>query len=237
MKLTFIGAVQGVTGSSHLLEANGQKILLDCGLYQGRRAEAEARNRHFLFSPSELDMVILSHAHTDHSGNLPTLVKQGFRGKIFATPATRDLAAVMLQDTALLQERDAEFVTKKHRKKGLPPVEPLYTIEDAQATLEYFISLPFHKTFPIADGISLTFYHSGHILGSAISVLDIQEKGQKVRLAFTGDLGRPNTPILKEPEHCGEVHYLLTESTYGNRLHKPKDEVERILTDVVQRTY
>jgi len=237
MKLTFYGAAHGVTGSSHLLTVNGKTILLDCGLFQGRRSESLALNRNFPFKPSEIDAVILSHAHTDHSGRLPLLVKQGFTGNIYATAATRDLAVVMLQDTAFLQERDAEFISKKHARKNLPPVEPLYTVEDAQATTDQFFALPYHRSLTISDGVELTFYNSGHILGSAIVVLDLKEKHKHVRFAFTGDLGRPHTPILKDPEFCGDVHYLITESTYGNRLHKPKDEVERILTEVIARTY
>jgi metallo-beta-lactamase family protein len=237
MKLTFFGAAQSVTGSAHLLTVNGKNILLDCGLHQGRRREADALNRDFPFKPSAIDALVLSHAHTDHSGNIPHLIKEGFAGNIYATSATRDLAAVMLQDTAFLQEKDAEFISKKNAKKRLPPIEPLYTVEDAQLAMEQFISLPYHRSIPIADGAELTFYNSGHILGSAVVVLNLTEGSKKIRLAFTGDLGRPHTPILKEPEFCGDVNYLITESTYGNRLHKPKDEVERILSATLNRTY
>jgi len=233
MKLTFIGAAEGVTGSSHLLEINGQKILMDCGLYQGRREESAERNRRFLFQPQHIDTLVLSHAHTDHSGNIPNLVKQGFRGNIFCTQATRDLASIMLQDSAFLQEKDAEFITKRHRKKGLPPVEPLYTVEDAQASLEHFISMPYHKTLTISNGVDVTFYDSGHIIGSAVVVLELHEGSRKIRLAFTGDLGRPHTPILRDPEFPGNVNYLITESTYGNRLHKPKDKVIETLKSVI----
>ncbi|MCS6988209.1 MAG: MBL fold metallo-hydrolase [Chloroherpetonaceae bacterium] len=237
MKVAFCGATRGVTGSSHLVSVNGKNILLDCGLFQGRRSEADALNREFPFKPSELHGVVLSHAHTDHSGRLPLLVKQGFKGNIYATAATRDLAVVMLQDTAFLQRRDAEFVSKKRARRNLPPVEPLYSLEDAQAVTEHFFALPFHRPIDISDGVTLTFYNSGHILGSAVVVLELKEKRAHVRLAFTGDLGRKQTPILKDPEFCGDVHYLIAESTYGNRLHKPKDEVERVLTDVIRRTY
>jgi metallo-beta-lactamase family protein len=237
MKLTFYGATHGVTGSSHLLTVNGKTILLDCGLFQGKRSESTVQNRSFPFKPSEIDTVVLSHAHTDHSGRLPLLVKEGFQGNIYMTAATRDLAVVMLQDTAFLQQRDAEFISKKHARRNQPPVEPLYTVEDAQRAAEQFFALPYHRTVSISDGVDLTFYNSGHILGSAIVVLDLKEKRKRIRLAFTGDLGRAHTPILKDPEFCGDVHYLITESTYGNRLHKPKDEVERILTQVIARTY
>lgn len=237
MKLTFYGATHGVTGSAHLLTVNGKHILLDCGLFQGKRSESAMLNREFLFKPQEIDAVILSHSHTDHSGRLPLLVKEGFAGNIYATAATRDLAVVMLQDTAFLQQRDAEFISKKHARRNQPPVEPLYTIEDAQRTTEHFFALPYHRTLNISEGVDLTFYNSGHILGSAVVVLNLKEKRKHVRFAFTGDLGRPHTPILKDPEFCGDVHYLVTESTYGNRLHKPKDEVERILTQVIARAY
>lgn len=237
MKLTFFGAARSVTGSAHLVTVNGKNILLDCGLFQGKRKETEALNRIFPFKPNSIDTLVLSHAHTDHSGNIPHLVKNGFTGNIYATSATRDLAAVMLQDTAFLQEKDAEFISKKNAKKRLPPVEPLYKVEDAQLAMEQFVSLPYHRPIPISDGVELTFYNSGHILGSAVVVLDMNEGAKKIRLAFTGDLGRPHTPILKDPEFCGDVQYLITESTYGNRLHKPKDEVVRILSDVLHRTY
>jgi metallo-beta-lactamase family protein len=239
MKITFFGAARGVTGSAHLLTVNGKNILLDCGLYQGKRDESEQLNRDFPFAPSSIDVMILSHAHTDHSGNIPHLVKEGFTGTIFCTSATRDLAAVMLQDTAFLQEKDAEFITKRNAKKklNLPPVVPLYTVADAQTAMEHFVSMAYHRKLTVSEGVECTFYNSGHILGSAVVVLDLTEGNKKVRFAFTGDLGRPHTPILKDPEFCGDVNYLITESTYGNRLHKPKDEVERVLSDVLQRTY
>ncbi|MBC8044719.1 MAG: MBL fold metallo-hydrolase [Rhizobacter sp.] len=237
MNLTFIGAAEGVTGSSHLLEVNGKKILLDCGLYQGKRAESEERNRNFLFKATDIDVVVLSHAHTDHSGNLPQLVKNGFTGNIFCTQATRDLAAIMLQDSAFIQEKDAEFISKRNKKKNLPAVEPLYTIEDAQLALESFISLPYHKPLTISEGVELTFFDSGHILGSSTPTFTLKENGKTIRFAFTGDLGRPDTPIIRDPEPPPmPIHYLITESTYGNRLHKPKDEVEKVLSDILQRT-
>ncbi|MDX2129066.1 MAG: MBL fold metallo-hydrolase [Chloroherpetonaceae bacterium] len=237
MKLTFFGATHGVTGSSHLVTINGKNILLDCGLYQGKRSETEELNQTFPFQPEDIDVMVLSHAHTDHSGNIPNLIKQGYKGLIYSTPATRDLAAAMLQDTAFLQEKDAEFISKRNAKKKLPPVEPLYTTLDAQISLQNFISVPYHKPVVISEGVTLTFFNSGHILGSAVVRLELEEKGVKETLAFTGDLGRPHTPILIDPEPIQGVNYLITESTYGNRLHKPKEKVEETLTSVLQDAY
>ena len=200
MQLTFWGAAQTVTGSMHLIEVNDQRILLDCGLYQGKRSLSYERNLNFPFDPASIDVVILSHAHIDHSGNLPNLVKQGFRGSIWSTPATRDLCVAMLQDSGYIQEQDASYVNRKRVRDGLPPVEPLYTKRDALEAIKQFVSINYHRPFSPSTGVSATFFDAGHILGSAIVVLDIVEGGQQRRLVFSGDLGRQGMAILRDPE-------------------------------------
>jgi metallo-beta-lactamase family protein len=237
MKLQFFGAVQTVTGTMHLLTVNGSRILLDCGLFQGKRQESFERNRHLPFDASTIDTLVLSHAHIDHSGNIPSLVKSGFAGNIYATPATRDLCSAMLRDAGHIQEYDAYYVNKKRAKKGLPPVEPLYTVEDATYSLRNFISVGYGRTIQVAPGVMLTFHDAGHILGSAIVALDIEENGQKNRLVFTGDLGREGMPILKDPQSVPEVDYLIIESTYGDRLHDPIETVGKDLRNVIVDTY
>ncbi len=237
MKLRFMGAVRTVTGSMHLLTVNGSNILLDCGLFQGRRQEAFERNRNLPFQAGDVDVLILSHAHIDHSGNIPSLVKSGFQGNIFATFATRDLCAAMLRDSAHIQEQDVEYVNKKRARQGLPPVEPLYSTQDATGSLQYFIGVGYDRTFGVAPGVKATFHDAGHILGSAITVLDIEEDGRQCRLAFSGDLGRKNMPILRDPSPIHDVDYLIIESTYGNRQHESPAEAQAALRRVVAETY
>jgi metallo-beta-lactamase family protein len=237
MKLKFCGADRTVTGSQHLLEINGKKLLLDCGLYQGRREEAYEINKHFLFDPAELHCVVLSHAHIDHSGNLPTLYKNGFTRNVYSTPATRDLCAIMLQDSAFLQEKDVEYVNKKRLKKGEHAFKPLYGIEHVRPVMENFKAMPYNNKFYIdgLDGkVAVTFIDAGHILGSAQVILDLEEKGKKIRFGFTGDLGRPNLPILKDPEFMGNVDYVISESTYGGRIHDKSEEMNNQLAEVVK---
>ncbi len=237
MKVEFLGAVRTVTGSMHLLTVNGSQILLDCGLFQGRRQESMERNRHLPFNARALDVLILSHAHIDHSGNIPNLVKNGFTGHIYTTPATRDLCSAMLRDAGHIQEEDIRYVNKKRGKQGLPPLEPLYTVEEATESLRGFVSVGYDRPFQVAPGVMLTFRDAGHILGSAIVVLDLEEKGQKSRLVFTGDLGRRGMPILRDPEPVEGVDYLIIESTYGDRQHDPIETMDRALRDVVLDTY
>jgi len=236
MKIQFIGAAKTVTGSMHLIEANGKKFLLDCGLYQGKRKIAFEINRTFdLFDPKEIDFVILSHAHIDHSGNLPTLVRKGFEGNIYSTFATKDLCSVMLRDSGHIQEKDVEWVNKKRIKQHKNPFEPLYTVEDAVATLNHFVGINYHREFEISEGIKVTFFDAGHILGSASILLKITEEGKTTLLGFTGDLGRPNLAILKDPEKLPNVDYLITESTYGGRDHDNPKDAEDILASVVNK--
>ncbi|HEX9614741.1 MAG TPA: MBL fold metallo-hydrolase [Bacteroidota bacterium] len=235
MTIQFLGAAQTVTGSMHLVSVNGSQVLLDCGLFQGSRAEAYERNKTFSFEPSNIKAVILSHAHIDHAGNLPNLVKKGFTGPIYSTGATRDLCQVMLYDSAYLQERDVEYLNKR-RKGDAPAAEPLYTSKDVDETISQFVGVPYRKSFTVADGISVKFFDAGHILGSAVVLLEIQERGRNIKLGFTGDLGRKDTPILKDPEPLGDVDVLISESTYGGRIHEPITGMRDSLLEVIRRT-
>jgi len=234
--LTFHGAARTVTGSSHLLSVNGSKILLDCGLFQGRRAEAWEVNNSFPFDPVDIDALILSHAHIDHSGKTPMLCKHGFDGPIFCTHATRDLANIMLLDSAYLQGRDAEFVNKIHARKGEAPVKALYDLEDVVDALSQFQSIGYRRKVLVADGVSVRFFDAGHILGSAIVMLEIRECERTIELCFTGDLGRPDRAILRDPEFPGDADVLITESTYGGRTHAHSEITLDILEDTITRT-
>ncbi len=230
MEIKFIGAARTVTGSMHLIKANGKTFLLDCGLYQGKRKEAFELNRNFdSFDPREIDFVILSHAHIDHAGNIPSLIRKGFTGNIYSTFATRDLASVMLRDSGHIQEKDIEFVNKRRKKKGQNLFEPLYTELDAIHAIDHFVGVNYHREFEIDDNITLTFFDAGHILGSSIVFLTINENGKIFNLGFSGDLGRPNLPVLKDPEKIPDVDIFICESTYGGRLHdNPKDSEEQL---------
>ena len=234
MEITFHGAAQTVTGSQHLVQVNGAKFLLDCGLFQGSRQETYYRNQHFVYDPRSVQTLVLSHAHTDHAGNIPNLVKKGFAGPVLATQASRDLSNFMILDSARIQENDAEFVNKKRAKRGEPPIEPLYDSADAEAALKYFISVPYNTPFEVAPGVTAEYFDAGHILGSAITVFNVEEKGRKIRLAFSGDLGRKQTPILRDPTSISDIDYLIMESTYGDRLHKSRDEAQDQLRRIVE---
>jgi len=236
MKITFHGAARTVTGSRHLLEVNGRKILLDCGLVQGRREEAEARNRRMGFDAGTIDAVVLSHAHIDHSGALPTLVKNGYRGPIHATAATTDLCEVMLRDSAHIQERDVETINRREGLEGSKAKRPLYTEEDASRASRQFRSQPYRAPFEVSDGVTATFLDAGHILGAAMVRLEINEKGNRRTLLFSGDLGRDCLPIVRDPEHVDRADILLLETTYGNREHPPLEDIERDLCELVNRT-
>lgn len=238
MRITFYGAAQEVTGSMHLLEVNGKRILLECGFYQGRRAETYDRNLHFPFEAASIDVVILSHAHIDHAGNLPNLVKQGFKGNIWATAATRNLSTYMLMDSAHIQETDVEYVNKKRARAGEAPLSPLYTQADAQRCLEQFVTVGLGRPVLVADGVELTFYSAGHILGAAHVALEIDDRttGKQRRLLFSGDIGREESSILRDLEPVGDADLVIMESTYGDRLHEDVSGARRALRNVVKET-
>ena len=238
MKIEFHGAAQTVTGSQHLLTVNGKKILLDCGIYQGKREDSYRRNKDFGFNPAEVDVLVLSHAHIDHSGNIPNLVKRGFKGDIVCTYATRDLCAIMLRDSGKIQEQDVRYVNKKRKREGLPAREPIYTIADALASLRYFIGIGYDRPYTLFPGVTLTLYDAGHILGSAMVVLDIedQESKKSQRVVFSGDIGRHDRPILNDPTYLDGADVLIMESTYGNREHASLGVDNTVLRDVVNRT-
>jgi metallo-beta-lactamase family protein len=252
MKLTFWGAAKVVTGSMHQLTIGDDCYLLDCGEYQGSRKEAADRNRNFPFPCKDVSALMLSHAHIDHSGNLPLLVKNGFRGPIYSSPATADLCRPMLEDSASLQEKDAEFLNKRNmRRKSLnvpgvltsvpewpdAMVEPLYTVEDAEATFPLFHPVAMHTPTAVGTGVIYQSFEAGHMLGSTSMLLELESAGHRVRLGFTGDLGRPGLPIIRDPEPLPPADYLIMESTYGNRVHEPIQSVAAKLADIVNATY
>ena len=236
MKVHFFGATRTTTGSMYLLEVNGQRILLECGLYQGRRDDSIERNRKFPFDPATVDAAILSHAHIDHCGNLPNLCRQGFKGNIYCTFATRDLASIMLEDSARIQIADAAFVTKQRAKKHLPAVEPLYSITDAEMAIRQFVTLGYDRSMPVVDGVTVTFRDAGHILGSAQVILDVREGGRKFRYLFSGDVGRGNDAILRDPQPVEDVDYLQVESTYGDREHSDRANSESEMLSALKQT-
>lgn len=239
MHVEFIGAAQTVTGSKHLVRTKKATILLDCGLFQGRRRESIEKNRALGVDPGEIDAVVLSHAHIDHSGALPLLVKRGYRGPIYATPATYDLCAAMLADAALIQEADARYINKVIARDlaDMDPVVPLYESEDVVRVLDQMISLPYGRSQIIARGVSVTLLDAGHVLGSAVIALDCDDGGSTKRVVFSGDLGRPGMPILRSPEAPHGADLLLLESTYGDREHPGIVEMDDALARVVMRTF
>lgn len=220
MIINFNGAARTVTGSQFLLEINGKQLLLECGLFQGRREDTYRVNRTFHFNPRKIDAVILSHAHIDHSGNLPNLVKAGYRGPIYATPPTAKLADIMLRDSGHIQELDAQFVNKKRARRGEPPLVPLYTVEDAERVKRHLHSVEYTEAFEPVEGVTARLLDAGHILGSAGVALDINENGRRFRLWFSGDIGRLKLPLLKDPILPEAADYLIMESTYGDKPHR-----------------
>ena len=239
MKVHFFGATRTTTGSMYLFEINGRRILVECGLFQGRREESILRNSTFPFDPKTLDCAILSHAHIDHCGNLPNLCKQGFTGNTYCTFATRDLASIMLEDSAGIQKDDAAFVSKQRARKGQPPVEALYSETDAEMAIRQFVAINYDRPMPVADGVTVTFRDAGHILGSAQVVLDVREGGRKFRWLFSGDVGRGDDDILRDPQPVEDVDFLQIESTYGNREHQMKanarEEAGRLVLETIER--
>lgn len=237
MKIEFLGAAREVTGSKHLITTRkGLKILLDCGMYQGKGLETDAMNRDLGFDPKEIDYLILSHAHIDHSGLIPYIYKNGFTGTVLCTPATRDLCSIMLADAGRIQESDVNTFNKKRVAQGLEKVEPIYTMADAQACMNCFISVPYHRPFNIEGEVTVQFFDAGHILGSAMVYLEIKEGRRTIKLGFSGDIGRYDKRILKDPEPFPQVDYLIMESTYGDRLHTNLDTAEQDLLMAVLDT-
>jgi metallo-beta-lactamase family protein len=236
MQMQFCGGAQTVTGSQTLITVNGKKILFECGLFQGRRQEAYEKNQTFMFNPAEVDCLILSHAHIDHSGNIPNLVKQGFKGSIYATPATIDLCKIMLRDSAHLQEKDLEWVNIIRKRSHQPELVPLYTLKEVEATMDLFVPIDFDKEFTIAKDVQVMFRDAGHILGSAGIHLEITENNKTFKIGFSGDVGRPGMPLTKDPNVLRELDVLVMESTYGNRLHDSFDNVEEELCKLVRDT-
>lgn len=236
MKIHFHGAAHTVTGSQHLLEINGHRLLLDCGLYQGKREETYSRNLTFAHDPRKVDAVILSHAHIDHCGNLPNFVQDGYSGPIYATHATVDLATIMMADSGRIQEADAEFVNKKRLARGEEPIEPLYTEVDAQHAADLFRGVNYDEFFEPVPGVRARLVEAGHILGSAAVSLEIEEKGRKIRFWFSGDIGRYKLPLLRDPVLPENVDYLLMESTYGDKSHADPSQAFDEFREVVRRT-
>lgn len=235
IKITFTGAAGDVTGSRHLIEFNDFKILLDCGLYQGRRKDTYERNLNFPFDPASVNSLILSHSHIDHIGNVPNLVKKGFQGDIHCTLATADLVGVMLMDAAHIQESDVTFVNKIRAKHNQPPIEPLYTRADIAPVMELISGHGYNRLFNL-DSVKAVFKDAGHILGSAITILEFNDDNRKLSLCYTGDLGRPNLPIIRNPSIVNDSDVLIIESTYGNRLHGDINQVAARLAAVINQT-
>jgi metallo-beta-lactamase family protein len=237
MRLTFWGAARQVTGSMHLVEANGARILLDCGLMQGHRAEANARNANLPFDGAAIDAVLLSHAHLDHCGNLPTLVKSGFTRDIVTTHATNDLTRIMLFDSAKIQEQDAAYLNKKRARNGAEPIVPLYTRADVDAAIRCLTGRAYEKWFDVPGAkLRAQFLDAGHILGSAVTILEYQENGATIRLGFSGDLGVKHKLILRDPAPAPAVDYLILEGTYGDRVHDSPERSEAELVRVIRET-
>lgn len=239
MKVQFWGAAQTVTGSMHMVHHNGKQILLDCGLYQGRRKIAFQKNRNLPFDAKGIDAVILSHAHIDHSGNLPSLIKAGYRGPIYSTSATRDLAAIMLLDSAKIQKYDVKYVNKKRAKKGQTPFEPLYLLDDAVQTLRQFRTVEYEYGFNPLPGVECRFHFAGHMLGAATIelVLDSESGGSANRLVFSGDIGREKMPILRDPVTVEGANYVIMEATYGDRTHPKGGDAKKTLKEAAHSTF
>jgi metallo-beta-lactamase family protein len=238
IKLKFLGAAQNVTGSRHLLEANGTKVLVDCGLYQERQFR-ERNWEPFTCPPESLDAVLLTHAHLDHCGLLPKLVKEGFKGRIYCTDATGEIAQIILLDSAHLQEEDAEYKRKRHKKekrKSPRPVEPLYTTADAEACFPQFSSVNYKQPVEIGPGVEATFCDAGHVLGSSIIRIKVSQNGQDRTVIFSGDIGRPDRPIVQDPSIVEQADYVLVESTYGDRVHQGPEDTKKLIAEVINST-
>ena len=236
MKIHFFGAARTTTGSMYLIEVNGKRLLLECGLFQGHQEEFTRRNASFPFDPRQVDSVVLSHAHIDHAGNLPNLARHGYNGPIHCTTATRDLCSIMLLDSAHIQEQDAIFLTRVHARKHRPPVEPLYRVPDAEKAVKQLVSHEYDQPFSPVDGVTVTYRDAGHVLGSAQVILDVQEKGRKFRWLFSGDVGRGGDELVRDPVPVENVDYLQIESTYANREHAIRTDADATVGRLVGET-
>ena len=237
MKIKFIGAAQEVTGSKHLITTDhGKKILLDCGMFQGKGLETDAMNRNIMVEPKVIAYIILTHAHIDHSGLIPYFHKLGFRGQVICTPATKDLCSIMLPDTGFIQENDMEWFNKKRRKQGLPALQPIYTERDARACMDLFVTVSYNHFLYLDNNIKVKFNNTGHLLGSGCAILEIDEGGKMTRIGYTGDIGREHNYLLRSPEPFPHCDYLITESTYGNRLHSDRENAEQQLLEIIYHT-
>ena len=234
MKITFLGAARMVTGSCYLLEANYKRILIDCGMYQGSKLIKTFNEREFAFDPRLIDAVVLTHAHIDHSGLLPKLVKQGFKGRIHSTRVTEELCEILLPDSARIQESEAERANRKGMRAGKPEVKPLYTVDEAETALKHFEPHTYNEKIELFNGIGFTFRNAGHILGSAFIEFCITENGKETKIVFSGDVGQPGQPIIKDPSRVPQADFIITESTYGNRVHPVYDREEELRKIVVE---
>lgn len=237
-EILFHGACEEVTGSMHMIEVRGKWVALDCGMFQGRRADSETKNREWPMEPHKIDAVVLSHAHIDHTGRLPRLVRDGFDGPIYCTPATRDLSAVMLPDSAHIQQEDVKYLNKRRQRKGLDPVEPLYDEEDAVAAVRLMRSMPYQSRFDVVPGLSALFQDAGHMLGSSSVSLEVDTGGGSARsVFFSGDVGRPHTPILRDPTPFPKASFVLCEATYGGRVNEPVSDAREKFVAIVKETF
>jgi len=234
--LKFCGGTREVSGSNHLIQTDKSKILIDAGLFYGRRKDYYRNNATFAYNPFDIDALVLSHVHIDHSGNIPTLVKRGFRSKVYTTSATKTLSRLMLLDSGKIQEQDAKFVNKIHRRKNLPFVKPLYTKKDAEYCMRFFRSVPYHKKIKISKDASLILFDAGHILGSALARIEIKDNSRVIKIGYIVDLGRKHLPLIKNPEYMQGLDYMIIESTYGNRLHPSIDQAKVKLAEAIVRT-
>ncbi len=236
MRIKFIGGTMSVTGSCHLITTDKYKILLDCGMYQGSKALEELNRASLGFDASEIDFMLLSHSHIDHSGRIPILVKQGYKGKIYCTDATADLVEVMLKDSGYIQEKEAEWFNRKAERSGSPLIEPLYTVKDATESIKHLEPVLYNQVFEINPDVHVRFKDAGHILGSSIIELWIREGEKITRLVYSGDIGVKNKPLLKDPEIVTEADYLIMETTYGDRVHEPNEESLEKFIDIILKT-
>lgn len=233
MKLEFLGAAHEVTGSCHYLECNEKQMLIDCGMEQGADLYV---NQSIPVNPAEIDYIFVTHAHIDHSGLIPLMYNHGFRGQIFCTEATKELCDIMLRDSAHIQEAEVEWKNRKARRAGEAEVEPMYTVEDAEKVMKHFVPCRYHLKVEIAEGITVRFVDAGHLLGSSSIEMWLTENGEERKIVFSGDIGNSNQPLIKNPEYIKDADYVLTESTYGNRLHDQPTDFAKALAEVIRRT-